>query len=133
MKPVATQCIQILLALFILAAAVAPACAGDENCSMPCCRHKAKPAPHHPAAAPSKACCTHPADTSSDSGSGCRFEQHNLALSSQERTHSAPAAEAFADSTWTAAHGHPWPTPRIADLPEPLKAPLYLRIQILLI
>jgi hypothetical protein len=137
MKSVVPQSIYCLLALFILAAAVAPACAGGENCSMPCCRHKAKPLWHHPTDAPSKACCTRPADASSDIGSSCRFDQHHLAISSQERTpartNSAPAAAVFADATWTAEHDHAWPAPRIADHPESPKAPLYLRIQILLI
>jgi hypothetical protein len=133
MKSIVTPYVHLLLALFILAAAVTPACAGGENCSMPCCRQKAKPVSHHPAAAPSKACCTHPADASSGIGTGCRFDQHNLALNFQERTHSAPVAEMLADSTWTEANGPVWPTPRFANLPEPLKAPIYLRIQILLI
>jgi len=133
MKSIVTQCIHIVLALFILAAAGTPTCAGTENCSMPCCRHKAKSASHPPAAAPLKACCTQTAGASSDIGSGCRFDPHDLALNSEARTASAPAAEVFADSTWTAAHGHAGPTQRLAEHSEPFRAPLYLRIQILLI
>jgi hypothetical protein len=133
MKFVVTPYIHLLLALFIFAAALAPACAGGENCSMPCCRHKTKAVPYHPAAAPSKACCTQPADSSSGIGSGCRFDQNNLALNSQERNNPAPAGEVLPGPAWTAADGCAWPTPRTADLPQPLKAPLYLRIQTLLI
>jgi hypothetical protein len=133
MKSPFTQCIHLWLALFILAAAVAPACAGGENCSMPCCRHKAKPLAHHTTDAPSKACCTQPADASSDIGSSCRFDQHHLAISSQERTNSAHVAAVFAEATWTAEHDHTRLSPRVAGHPEPPKAPLYLRIQILLI
>jgi len=36
MKSAGAKCIHVLLALLILAAAVAPACAGSENCSTQC-------------------------------------------------------------------------------------------------
>jgi hypothetical protein len=100
---------------------------------MPCCRHKAQSIAHHSADDYSKACCTQPPDASSDIGSSCRFDQHHLAVSSQERTHPTPAGEVFADAAGTAEHDHVWPLPRIAGLREPPKAPLYLRLQILLI
>jgi hypothetical protein len=133
MKSIVTQCIHIVLALFILAAAVTPACAGTENCSMPCCRHKAKPVPQLPAAAPPKACCTHPADASSGIGSGCRFDQHNLALNSEDRTVSTPTAPALVTTPHITTHGHAWTAFRMVEAPQPFKDPLYLRIQIFLI
>lgn len=82
MKSAGAKCFHVLLALFILAAAVVPACAGSENCSMPCCRHKAAPVSHQPNAAHSKPCCAQTTDASAGIGSGCRFDQHNLALPS---------------------------------------------------
>jgi hypothetical protein len=133
MKSPLTQSIHILAALFILAAAVTPVCGGGEQCSMPCCRHKAQPAAHHPADAPSKTCCTHPADASSGIGSGCRFDQHDLALNPQERSTSVPPALLSEDATWTAANDTAWPSFKAEDFLEPLKAPLYLRLQIFLI
>jgi hypothetical protein len=80
MKSAGAKCIHVLLALFILAAAVVPACAGSEDCSMPCCRQKAKPASHHSAPAHSKPCCTQTTDASAGIDPGCRFVQYNPAL-----------------------------------------------------
>jgi len=133
MKSFLGQSIHVLLSLFILAAAVMPACAGGEQCSMPCCRNEARPVAHHPADAPSKTGCTHPTDASSDIGSICRLDQQDLAINSPERTNPAPVAKAAADATWTAASDPACPLFRSADFPEPPKAPLFLRIQLLLI
>ncbi|MCK7514562.1 MAG: hypothetical protein MZV70_68195 [Desulfobacterales bacterium] len=67
--------IHAFLALLILAAAVAPACAGSENCSMPCCRHKRRAVSHHHGPLrTAKPCCPQTADASADTGSGCRFD-----------------------------------------------------------
>jgi hypothetical protein len=133
MKSFLGQSIHVLLALFILAAAVTPACAGGEQCSMPCCRNKARSVAQHPADTTSKACCTHPADASSAFGSSCRLDQRDLAINYHERTNPTPVAEGVADAAWTAAPDPACPLPRSAHFPEPPKAPLFLRIQLLLI
>lgn len=68
------------MALFVLAAALTPVCAGAENCSMACCRHKAQPA-SHPADMPAgRPCGTQTADHSADNRSGCRFAKASAAL-----------------------------------------------------
>jgi len=133
MKSIATQCIHIVLALFILAAAVTPACAGGDNCSMPCCRHKTKPGSHQTDAAHSTPCCTQTADASAGTGSGCRFDQYNLALRSGGETGPIIAAALAAivlenpklSCTST-------PAARCMDSSPP-DTPLYLRLQALLI
>ena len=133
MKSLLSQSLNALLALFILAAAVTPACAGGEQCRMACCRHKALPAPHHPADASSTPCCTHPADASADSGSSCRPDQQDLAIHSHERTSPAAVADGLADANRMAAPDPAGPLPRAADFAEPPKSPLFLRTQLLLI
>jgi hypothetical protein len=59
--------VHLLFAVLLTLAWVAPACAGGEGCTMPCCRAKAKPAPAH-AAMP---CCAQPEKTGCDVDSGC--------------------------------------------------------------
>ena len=100
---------------------------------MPCYQHKAKPVSHNEATAPSKACCTHPADESSGIGSGCDFDQRNLALNFQREPIRPPPRKYSGLDMGNKPHGPVWPTARLADLLEPLKAPIYLRIRILLI
>jgi hypothetical protein len=132
MKSAGAKCIHVLLALLILAAAVAPACAGSENCSMPCCRHKAQPVSHQADAAHATPCCTQ-ADTSAGIGSGCRFDQHYLALPSGGETGPIIAAVVAAVVLEN-------PMRRCASTPaarcvdsSPPDTPLYLRLQALLI
>jgi hypothetical protein len=133
MKSIAAQCIHVVLALFILAAAVTPACAGGDNCSMPCCRHKTKPDSHQTDAARSKPCCTQTADASAGTGSGCRFDQHSPALRSGGETGPITAAALAAmvlespKLSCTAT-----PAARCMDSSPP-DTPLYLRLHALLI
>jgi hypothetical protein len=133
MKSVGNKCVFLLLALFILTAAVVPACAGSENCSMPCCRHKAKPVSHHTDPAHPKPCCSQTADASSGIGSGCRFDQHHIALLSGGETGPIIAATAVA-----VVLQNPMPlctSARATGCPDsdPPETPLYLRLQTLLI
>lgn len=133
MKSACAKCIHVLLALLILAAAVAPACAGSENCSMPCCRHKVPPVSHPTDAAPAKPCCTQTADAPAGIGSGCRFDQHNLALPS-----GADGGPILAAAVAAVVLEKPMllcvsaPTARLIDSSPP-ETPLYLRLQALLI
>src|SRR5512145_1629758 len=80
MKSHLVKFVHAVVAVLFLAAAVAPACAGQENCSMPCCRPKARPASSHADAAHAKPCCSQTADPSSGSGLGCRYDQTHLAF-----------------------------------------------------
>ena len=133
MKSIAAQCTHIVLALFILAAAVTPACAGGDNCSMPCCRHKTKPDSHQTDAAHSKPCCTQTADASAGTGSGCRFDQHNLALPSGGESgpiNAAAVAAAVLEKPMLLCVSAP--SARLIDSIPP-DTPLYLRLQALLI
>jgi hypothetical protein len=133
MKSAGAKCIHVLLALLILAAAVAPACAGSENCSMPCCRHKAQPVSHQPDAAHAKPCCTPVAEASPGIGSGCRFDQHKLALPSGGEN-----GPIIASATVVVVLENPMrrcastPAARCVDSSPP-DTPLYLRLQALLI
>jgi hypothetical protein len=133
MKSVGAKCIHVLLALLILAAAMAPACAGSENCSMPCCRHKAQPVSHQPDAAHAKPCCTPVAEASPGIGSGCRFDQHKLALPSGGEN-----GPIIASATVVVVLENPMqssastPAARCVDSSPP-DTPLYLRLQTLLI
>jgi len=132
MKSAGAKCIHVLLALLILAAAVAPACAGSENCSMPCCRHKAQPISHQADAAHAAPCCTQ-ADTSAGIGSGCRFDQHNLALPAGGETGPVIAAVVAAVVLENPMRRcASTPAARCVDLSPP-DTPLYLRLQTLLI
>ncbi|MGE5256024.1 MAG: hypothetical protein ACM3KE_05095 [Hyphomicrobiales bacterium] len=69
-----------VIAVLFFAGALAPACAAQENCSMPCCQHKARPTSSHPGPAHAMPCCNQPTDPSSRNGSGCRYDQIHLAL-----------------------------------------------------
>jgi len=132
MKSAGAKSIHVLLALLILAAAVAPACAGSENCSMPCCRHKAQPVSHQADAAHATPCCTQ-ADTSAGIGSGCRFDQHNLALPAGGETGPVIAAVVAAVVLENPMRRcASTPAARCVDLSPP-DTPLYLRLQTLLI
>lgn len=121
---------RVLLALILLAAVVAPACAGTEECSMPCCRQKAKPV-LHPAGANS--CCQPTTDASAGTGSGCRFERHPLALPSMSET--GPSTVATVSGVVLESPVRPYPsTPAAGGAdPRPPDTPVYLRLQILLI
>ena len=133
MKSAGAKSIHVLLALLILAAAVAPACAGSENCSMPCCRQKAQPVSHQPDAAHAKPCCTPVAEASPGIGSGCRFDQHKLALPSGGEN-----GPIIASATVGVVLENPMrssastPAARCVDSSPP-DTPLYLRLQTLLI
>lgn len=133
MKSAGAKCIHVLLVLLILAFSVAPACAGMENCSMPCCRHKAKPVSHPTDAAHSKPCCTQTTDASAGIGSGCRFDQHKLALPSGGETGpiitSAVAAVVIENPMRPCTST---PAARCVDSSPP-DTPLYLHFQALLI
>jgi hypothetical protein len=133
MKCSATRWVHIVLAVFFLTAAVYPACAGGENCSMPCCRHKAELVSHHMTDAPSKGCCTQPGDSSSDIGSGCAFDRKSLAPNLEPRTSVVPALEALGTGADNTPAGPAGSAPGLVEPSRPHKTPLYLRIQILLI
>lgn len=133
MKSTGSKCIHVLLALFILAAAVAPACAGSESCSMPCCRNKAKPVSRPADAAHAKPCCTQKTDAPASMDPGCRFIQNNPALTSGGGADPIIAATVV----WTALENPiMWrasaPPDRCLDLTPP-DTPLYLRLRALLI
>ncbi|MCU0592183.1 MAG: hypothetical protein MUC57_12015 [Desulfobacterales bacterium] len=133
MKSTAAKSIQVLLALFILAAALAPACTGAENCSMPCCRHEAKPVPHPAGMASAGACCAPTADDSADNLSGCRFANISPVLpSGVERTPVMTAAVSTA--VFDDPIERPVFTPPLRFMDSsPSDTPLYLRLQTLLI
>jgi hypothetical protein len=134
MKSAGAKCIHVFLALLIVASAVAPACAGAENCSMPCCRQKPQPAPHRTDAAHAKPCCPPAADAAADIGSGCRFDHHKLALPSSG-SEAGPIIAAAIAATVPENQKRPaaWtPAARCADSSLP-DTPLYLRLQTLLI
>jgi hypothetical protein len=130
MKSTGAKCIRALLALILLAAVLAPACAGAEDCSMPCCRQKAQPVSHPAEATP---CCQQTTDASAGAGSGCRFEQHPLAL--PFLTETGPITVATVAAVVLETPVRPCPsTPAAGDADSsPPDTPLYLRLQILLI
>jgi hypothetical protein len=133
MKSVAAKSIPILLTLIFLAAALAPACAGSENCSMPCCRPKAQPASHPAAEASGGACCPQPADDAAGRMSGCRFVKSNAALPSAAETGPGPtAALGYLVFDHPIARPGAAPGVRSADSGPP-GTPIYLRLQTLLI
>jgi len=133
MKLRAVQFVPVLVAALFLVAAVAPACAGDENCSMPCCRHKARPASSHAGAAHAKPCCSPTANPAPASGSGCRYDQTHLAL---DPGHAAPLL-ALAPTPSVISRE----APRLRSSPRTIfleattrfKTPIFLRTQTLLI
>jgi hypothetical protein len=130
MKSTGAKCIRVLLSLILLAAVLAPACAGAEDCSMPCCRQKAKPVSH---SADAKPCCQQTTEASAGVGSGCRFEQHPLALRSLNENGpiTVPAVAAVVLETPV----RPCPLAAAVDGAgsTPPDTPHYLRLQILLI
>jgi len=133
MKSTAAKSIQVLLALFILVAALAPVCAGAENCSMPCCRDKAQPVSHAADMAAGRSCCTPAADDAADNLSGCRFANISPALPSG--IESSPVMTA---AVGTVVFNNPVERLSHALLTgsihsRPPGPPLYLRLQILLI
>jgi hypothetical protein len=100
---------------------------------MPCCQHKAKPVSHQTDAAHSKPCCTQTADASAGTGSGCQFDQHNLALPSGGETgpiNAAAVAAVVLENPMLSCASTP--AARCLDLSPP-DTPLYLRLQVLLI
>ena len=133
MKLRAVQLVPVLVAALFLVAAVAPVCAGDENCSMPCCRHKARPASSHAGAAQAKPCCSQTANPSPVSGSGCRYDQTHLAL---DPGHAAPLL-ALAATPSVLSEDVPglrsWPRTVFLEATTRFKTPIFLRTQALLI
>jgi hypothetical protein len=133
MKSMPAKTIRVLLALSMLAGALAPVCIGAENCSMPCCRHKAQPVSHPADTASGRDCCPQTADDSADNLSGCRFVKTNAALPS-----GAESAPGVAAAVGTVVFNNPIETPSHASsissnasrLPG---CALYLRLQTLLI
>jgi hypothetical protein len=125
------KAIRVLLAVFLLSAMAAPACAGLENCSMPCCRKADKPVAHPASAVPSKSCCKQTADPADIAG--CRFVQHHIALPS-----GADGGPALTGTTGMAVLEQTILGPdRLSALRRKDSAPpetlLYLRLQTLLI
>ena len=121
------------MALFILAAALTPVCAGAENCSMSCCRNKAQPDSHPADMAAGRSCCTQTADHSADNRSGCRFVKTSAALPAG--TESVPGVAAAVGAV---VFNNPIEMLSHALLtgsinPRPPGTPLYLRLQIQLI
>jgi hypothetical protein len=133
MKSTAAKSLHTLLALFILAAALAPVCSGSENCSMPCCRDKAQPVSHSMDMASGRSCCTHSADDFADNLSACRFGNTSPALPSG--VESAPGMTA---AVGTGVFDHPIERPSHKPLigfkdTRLRGAPLYLQLHTLLI
>jgi hypothetical protein len=133
MKSTAARSIPVLMALFILAAALAPVCTGAENCSMPCCRHEAQPVSHPADMAAGRSCCTQTADDSVDNRSGCRFAKISPVLPSG--VESAPVMTA---AVGTVVFYRPIERPAVTPplrfmVSSPPDTPLYLRLQTLLI
>jgi hypothetical protein len=133
MKARLVKFVHAVVAVLFLAAAAAPACAAQENCSMPCCRPKARPAPAQADAAHAKPCCSPTADPSAGSGVGCRYDQTHLALDAGH------AASALAFATPPSVIGQHAlelnSSPRAvfaADTPL-FNTPIFLRTQTLLI
>jgi hypothetical protein len=133
MKSIPAKSIRVLMALFMLAAALAPVCIGAENCSMPCCRPKAQPVPHPADTASGRGCCPQTADDSADSLSGCRFVKTNAALPS-----GADSAPGVAAALGTVVFHNPIESLAHASsigsiASRPPGPALYLRLQTLLI
>jgi hypothetical protein len=100
---------------------------------MPCCRHKARPASSHADAAHAKPCCSQTANPSSGSGSGCRYDQTHLAL---DPGHAAPLVALAATASVIRPEAHELPLLRgtaFLTASSPLKTPIFLRTQALLI
>jgi len=133
MKSTAAKSIQVLLALFILAAALVPVCTSSENCSMPCCRRKAQPVSHPADMAAGRSCCAQTADDSADTMSGCRFVKTSAALPS-----GAESVPGVAAAVGTVVFDNPIERPSYAPSAgsmdsRPPVPPLFLRFQTLLI
>jgi hypothetical protein len=131
MKLRAVKFIHAVAAMLFLLGAAAPACYGQENCSMPCCRHKTPPASSHADAAPTKPCCSQTADSSP--GAGCRYDRTHLAFDP------GPAAASTALAATASIIPHdPIELPLSPRMVIPttsglFKTPLFLRTQTLLI
>jgi hypothetical protein len=133
MKSAVAKSLHILLALFILAAALGPACAGSENCSMPCCRHKANPVSRPTDMVPGRSCCTQAAGDSADNMSGCRFVKTSPALPSGAGSVTGMTA-AVGAVAFDNPIERPSGTPSICSMDSrPPGPPLHLRLQTLLI
>lgn len=133
MKSTAAKSLHILLALFILAAALAPVCIGSENCSMSCCRDKAQPVSHPMDMAAVSPCCTQTADDSADTLSACRLLKSSAALPSSVESvadmSAAVGAAVFDPPVDRPPHR---PSADSKDSP-PRGVPLYLHLHTLLI
>jgi hypothetical protein len=131
MQSFRTRCIHVVLALAVFSAAVTPACAGGENCGMPCCRQSPVLASDHPTGVQPQACCPRAAHTSSDIGASCRSENSSLALNAENRLASATTTTSLAPISYLPAQGLALTNSRPDETLQPFKDPLYLRIQIL--
>jgi hypothetical protein len=122
-----------VIALLFFAGALAPACAEQQDCSMPCCQHKARPTSSHPEATPAMPCCNQPTDPSSRGGSGCRYDQIHLAIDPGHASSSLALVTTPSATSQEAIELRLSPmTVFLADTAL-VKTPIFLRTQTLLI
>src|SRR5512143_2890732 len=125
--------VHAVVALLFFAGALAPACAGQENCSMPCCQHKARPVSTHAEAAHAKPCCSQPADPSSGNGSGCRYDQTHLAIDPGHAGSALALTTTLSVLSRDALELRSSPRTVFLAAPTRFKTPIFLRTQTLLI
>jgi len=133
MKLRGIKLVQAVVAVLFFAGALAPACAGQENCSMPCCQHKAQPVSSHAEAANAKPCCSQTESPSSGSVSGCRYGQTHLAF---DPGHAAPPPGLAATASVIPHDAFKLPSSRSTVFfaaSSQSKTPIFLRTQTLLI
>jgi hypothetical protein len=128
MKCRSDKTVRLLLALLLLFAWAAPACAGSDRCTMPCCQAKAKPVSSHAA----KPCCQQPEK------SGCGLTSDCPCAHPQALTSAAPAAHATGAVIVASAPQAPSlpalpPAVSPARSGPPFDTPVYLRTLSLLI
>jgi hypothetical protein len=121
--------VHLLLAVLLILAWAAPACAGGERCTMPCCQAKAKPAPAH-ATMP---CCAQPAQAGCGMDSGCTFANSQALQSALPDVR--PSGVAMALAPFPSASVLPANLPAVppARSGPPFDTPLYLLTLSLLI
>ncbi|HSV92038.1 MAG TPA: hypothetical protein VLH81_03140 [Desulfobacterales bacterium] len=117
------------LALLLAVAWAAPACAGGEGCSMPCCRAKPSPAAAHQA----MPCCAQPQTSGCDMDSGCAFAKTQTLQSVLPEARPADAETALASVPSTPVVPATLPAVPPPRSGPPFDTPLYLLTLSLLI
>jgi hypothetical protein len=128
MKSRPAKIAHVVLALLLALAWAAPACAGGEGCSMPCCRSKAS-APAH-AAMP---CCAQPEKTGCDVDSGCTVVNSRVLQTVLQDVRPAGVAIALAPVPSTPVLTTTLPAVPPPRTGPPFDTPLYLLTLSLLI